>query len=169
MAIEKLIRHGVTGTALARQDVASTSRPPIAPLRPDWIPAGGPDWLEHRRVWHQGQLRAHQRTMRALREARGGDFEALAEDERLAATELLRIITTIAGDLRMLDEPVARRVDGTERTVWAVRRWLRLDSDQAAVAGVTGERSVPPKTPTGGARGRSSLPADARSAHSVAA
>jgi hypothetical protein len=115
--------------------LGAAERGPLpTPLTTSWLPAGGPHWLESRRRWHAGQLAAYERTLAALRAHAGGDYEGLAEAERLAAAELLRIVSTIAGDLRNLDELVARRVDCTDRAVWGVRRWLRLDPDQSATA-----------------------------------
>jgi hypothetical protein len=110
------------------RQAAATSAVPAA-VTSEWLPLGGPEWLETLRAWHTGQVRACARTRRALATARGGDFEGLAEDVRLAAEELMRIIEVTAAEVtaRADDEPAARGMDVSDLMLRRARGWLRID------------------------------------------
>ena len=105
----------------------------LAPNRPaaltrSWIPRTDAVWLEEIRMRHVGQVATWERTKQALRVAGGGDFEGLAEDERLAAELLAQVVAEAVEliDARQLD-PVVALVDTSDLTVRRVRGFLRLD------------------------------------------
>lgn len=106
-----------------------------APLTRDWIPRTDVPWLEELRMWHVGQVGAHQRARQAVTDS-SGNYADLVEDERLTAAELGRIIDNV---VRLVEQragdPVAAAVDVSEATIATARRWLRIDiGDVTAVA-----------------------------------
>jgi hypothetical protein len=108
---------------------------PLPALTRAWIPRTDVEWLEPVRLRHVGQVATWERTKQALALSRSGDFEGLAEDERLAAELLAIVIDDCARLIRdRAGDPALVGIDASELMVRRARGCLRLVDQVQAVA-----------------------------------